>query len=253
MLGIIGTPPLPLHEVLDAFYPLNKEGRVQSHMPPGHFDGWGMSGYSSNRAVYFERRAEPALQGRPQYVKACEKALRTQSPVVLVHFRKDPDGMRDLSNTHPFHYKDWAFAHSGTIFNPEILRLEDSRAQGGTDSEHLMLWLIERMGNTADPTAAITRLLKDWRDRLEFSSLTFLLTNGATLWAYRDFAEHRLAQNEILEEREKYFTLHSTRVDRSAVISSEPLKDVSKFWQPIAPRTLAVFSPQMLAPQTINI
>ena len=134
-----------------------------------------------------------------------------------------------------------------------MLRLADASAQGGTDSEHFMLWLVERVGSVADPTAVLVRWLKDWRERMEFNSLTFLLSNGTSLWAYRDYGETRLAANETAQDREKYYTLHATRVERSAVVCSEPLKDISKFWQPLAQRTLAIFSPDMLAPQTILI
>jgi glutamine amidotransferase len=253
MLGMVGTPPLPVSDVLDAFYPLSKEGCVQANMPPGHLDGWGISGYSGDRLVYFDRRAEPATEGRAQFQKAGQKAFQTQSPVLIAHLRKSPSGGRDLSDTPPFHQKEWVFAHSGTIYNPEVLHLEVSPAQGGTDSEHFMLWLVEHIGHVGDPTPVLSQLLKDWRDRLIFSSLSFLLSNGTMLWAYRDYGDQHLEAGETVQERQKYYTLYSTRVERTAVICSEPLKSLSKFWQPLAQRTLAVFSPQMLAPRTITI
>ena len=86
-----------------------------------------------------------------------------------------------------------------------------------------------------------------------YSALNFLMTDGERLWAYREFGDKRFDPGETLAEREKYYTLYVTRVDRSAVVCSEPLKSVSKFWQPLSQRTLAVFTPDMIAPRTMSI
>ena len=103
------------------------------------------------------------------------------------------------------------------------LPLTDSTPQGETDSELLMLWILEHIQNEADPTAVLVKLLKESREKLVFTSLTFLLTDGKTLWAYRDFGEKRLEKGETLQEREKYYTLYYTKIGGCAVICSEAL------------------------------
>src|SRR5437879_1320710 len=105
MLGIIGTPPLPAPEAMEAFQALSQNGRVKCTMTPGHLDGWGISGFSNGRAVYFDRRAEPAANERPLLLQAAERAQRSQSSVLIAHLRKASTGARDVSNTHPFHYR----------------------------------------------------------------------------------------------------------------------------------------------------
>jgi glutamine amidotransferase len=254
ILGLLGPYPLPLKEVLDSFYQLGKDGCVKCTMTPGHLDGWGISGFSAGRAVYFDRKAEPVTEGKTSFASAGEKALRSQSPFVIAHLRKASSGQRDISNTHPFHSRDWVFAHNGTIFGAEAsFTLRDSRPQGQTDSERFFLWIQENIQNEQDRTEALSRLLRQSRSTLVYSALNFVMTDGQTLWAYREYGDKRLDPGETLPEREKYYTLYFARVERSAVICSEPLKAVSKMWQPIPQRTLAVFTPEMLAPRTVAV
>ena len=111
----------------------------------------------------------------------------------------------------------------------------------------------ENVQNENDRTDALVSLLKKYRETLVYSAFNFLMTDGETLWAYREYGDKRLEPGETMEEREKYYTLYYTRVARSAVVCSEPLKSISKLWQPIPQRTLAVFTPQMLAPRMITI
>src|ERR1035438_5699931 len=147
LLGIVGTPPLPAVEVFEQFFPLAKTGNVKSTMKPGHLDGWGVSGFHDGRAVYFQRRAESAEDDKKLQQPTADKAQRSQSPVLLAHLRKASGGTRAVSNTHPFHSRDWAFAHEGTVYNAFTLKLVDAEPQGQTDSERLGLYIIEQGRN----------------------------------------------------------------------------------------------------------
>ena len=254
LIGIVGTHPLPVNEVMQAFFPLAKDGHVKSTMQPGHLDGWGLSGLSMQRAVYFGRKAEPLTETKKPFDQAVEKAGKSQSPVLVGHLRKASEGGRDICNTHPFHSRDWIFAHNGTIFGATAsLPVQDATPQGQTDSERFFLWMQENIQNEDDRTEALVNLLKKARPDLVYSALNFLMTDGTTLWAYREYGDKRFDPGETLQEREKYYTLYFARVERSVVVCSEPLKSISKLWQPIPQRTLAVFTPQMLAPRTISI
>jgi predicted glutamine amidotransferase len=254
LIGIVGTPPLPVHHVLEAFFPLGTEGRIKCTMKPGHLDGWGLSGFSGGRAVYFQRRAEPVSEGKALFTEAAEKAAKSQSPMLIGHLRKASEGGRGIANTHPFHAKDWIFAHNGTVFGAEAsLPVHDEKPQGQTDSERLFLWILEAIRNDEDRTAGLVRHLKKYRETLVYSALNFLMTDGETVWAYREFGNKRMDPGETLEERDKYYTLYYARLESSAVICSEPLLSISKSWQAIPQRTLAVFTPKTLAPQTFSI
>jgi predicted glutamine amidotransferase len=254
LLGMTGAHPLPVREVMEEFFPLGQTGKVKCTMKPGHLDGWGLSGLSAGRAVYFDRRAEPVTESKKPYEVAIDKAAKSQSPVLISHLRKASEGGRDVRNTHPFHSRDWIFAHNGTIFGASAsFPLRDSEPQGETDSERFFLWMVENVRTEDDRTEALVSLLRKARAELVYSALNFLMTDGEVLWAYREYGDKRMDPGETLEEREKYYTLYFARVERTAVVCSEPLKNVSKMWQPIPQRTLAVFSPQMLAPRTILV
>jgi len=254
LLGLIGTPPLPARDFLTAFQPLCKTGKIKCNMEPGHLDGWGVSGFQNGRAVYFERRPESAAGDSVLFREVGERAQKSLTPVLIAHLRKASTGMRSVGNSHPFHYRDWVFAHNGTVHGAMAsLPLTDAKPQGETDSELLMLWILEHIQNEPDPTAALVKLLKESRQNLVFTSLTFLLTNGKLLWAYRDYGEKRLEKGETLQEREKYYTLYYAKVDRCAVVCSEALTSVPALWEPVAQRQLAVFTPEKLAPDTFRI
>lgn len=254
MLGIIGPSPLPAPDVLEAFCPLCREGCVQKGMKPGHLDGWGASGFKEGRAVYFARSTEPADENKKEYQEAIERIRKSETPVVIAHFRKTSGAPPGISNTHPFHWRDWIFAHTGTIFGAEAsLPLNETTPYGETDSERFFLWIWEQVHATADPTAALAALLKKARGQLVYSSIDFLMSDGKTLWAYRDFSDKRMGKGETLEDREKYGTLYTGQVGACDVVCSEPLEKIAKNWVPMAPRTLMAFTAGTLSPQTIAI
>ena len=253
MLGMIGTPPLPVQDVLKSFYPLCTEGCVKKGMNPGHLDGWGVSGFSADRAVYFARRAEPATQGEQEFNQAGERAVKSGAPIVIAHFRKASGSEPAIANTHPFHYRDWVFAHNGTIYGAAAsFPLVEAEPQGQTDSELFFLSMWEKVHAAIDPTEALAAFLKKTREQLVFTSLNFLLSDGKHLWAYRDFGDKRMEKGETLKDREDYYTLYTTKIGKTSVISSEPLKSLSKDWQAIAPRTLMVFDPAA-APMRLTV
>jgi len=254
LLGMIGSSPLPAQDVLNAFYPLCTEGCVEKGMTPGHLDGWGASGFKDGRAVYFARSTEPADESKKEYDEAMERVRKSESPVVIAHFRKTSGAPPVISNTHPFHWRDWIFAHEGTIFGAEAsLPLNETAPIGETDSERLFLWIWEEVHATADPTAALAALLKKAREQLVYSSLNFLMSNGQTLWAYRDFSDKRMGKGETPGERERYYSLSTAQAGSCAIVCSEPLEKAAKKWTSLEPHTLAAFMIGAPAPRIIVV
>jgi len=254
LFGIAGTPPLPIQEALNAFYPLCTNGCVKKGMPPGHDDGWGISGFSGGRAVYFARRAEPASRSADDYRQAAERSAKSGAPLFIAHFRKASGSPPAIANTHPFHHQDWIFAHNGTIFGAAAsFPLISAEPQGETDSERFFLWLFEQMHTETDPTRTLVDVLKKVREELVYTSLNFLMTDGARLWAYRDFGDKRLEKNESVKDREEYYTLYLTPLASGVAVCSEPLAALSAKWTPMNQRTLMVCTPQAPAPQLIKI
>ncbi len=102
--------------------------------------GWGI-GYYNHHEVLIKRR--PNHQGALDFFHAME---HLKASVVIGHVRKRTVGHISPENTHPFRFRNWLFAHHGTIDRFDAIRtwilnsipgfLKRSM-RGDTDSEHL--------------------------------------------------------------------------------------------------------------------
>ena len=125
--------------------------------------GWGMAMFYGSGAVALEK--EPVRADRSLYLK---ERLRQEIHVsaMLAHIREATIGTLDYSNTHPFVDRDqtgrcWTLVHNGTIFESPVLRPYVFRQEGKTDSERILLYIIEEMNRKA---SALQRE-PDWQER----------------------------------------------------------------------------------------
>jgi len=118
------------------------EGRALSvRRKPGVTPGWGVGFYQGGE-ILLKRRP---IDDRPEISLAdITKDLRTD--ILVAHVRAATVGNSRTENTHPFRYRQWLFAHTGTVeaFTTLRGRLSDSLPQflqrdvrGDTDSELL--------------------------------------------------------------------------------------------------------------------
>jgi len=229
LFGMVGEVPLSPREDLQAFYALAN---------PGYPDGWGISGFNIERAVYFGRSPQSVFSNPPLYETAIQKAEKSKTKVIVGHFRKSADGVTDISRVHPFHHRDWVLAHDGALSKPDLFQLSDTAPQGQTDSERLLHWLLERMIPEEDYTTALVAALQELRPMMEYTSLTFLLTDGQQLWAYREAKEKQ--------------TLFWKKSGDKHVLCSEPL-GASSEWKDVMQKTLLVFSPSAPVPRVVPV
>ncbi len=254
MFAIAGVPPLPLENALNAFYPTCKDGCNYKGDSGGHGDGWGISGFSSGRAVFFARDAQSAIDHPAEYQHAVARAVKSSPPILVAHFRKASEGAAEIANTHPFHHQDWVFAHNGTVFGAVgSFPLYASQPLGSTDSERFFMWIYEQIHGEIDPTRALVDLLKKARQELVYSSLSFVLSDGKRLWAYRDYGDKRLEKGNTVNDRAAYYTLHTAMLPGAFAVSSQPLPALSQAWVPMEQRTLAVCTAQVPLPQFVRI
>ncbi len=171
-----------------------------------HADGWGIGYYPEGAPTPLVLRSI-----NPAYADAefAETAGRVAARTVIAHVRRASCGPVTLENTHPFHHERWMFAHNGTVSRFADVRTSleagiDRRLigllRGETDSERCFLLLLSRllvhggldeqrtpaaMGTAILETADMIHQLSD-PEATEPSSLTFILSDGASLVAYRD-------------------------------------------------------------------
>ncbi len=212
-----------------------------------HPDGWGMGFYHGPRPEVV-RSLAPA--GSDPYFDGT--AERVYSKVVLAHVRQASVGSNRLTNTHPFQFESWVFAHNGTVarfaevserleaeIEPRFLALR----RGSTDSELVFYWLLSRLAaaglavegqwdprRAAPVLSALTRDLAAWTpvpDGQKPTALNLVLTNGRLLLAsrwgrtlsYR--VEERLGDCEVCGE--PHVQHAATGRYRAVLVASEPI------------------------------
>ena len=188
-------------------------GLVCEGSEPGHGDGWGLVAWDEGRPVYLGREPKDAFTD-PFFEEACMKGERMKiSSPLIAHLRKASVGLKIRENTHPFVQDDWAFAHNGTIRRLNLKYTTDSQ------------WFFESImtdykKNGGDITGAISKNVKMVREVYPYTSITFLLSNGKEVYAYRD------ATANI-----EYYTVYYASTPQGFVISQEKIFEAP--WKPI--------------------
>ena len=243
MLGVIGQNQVPAREWLDAFYPLCTQGRVKSTAKPGHLDGWGIAGYPHGQAVYYARRPLDASQDKEAWQNAVQQVDKHQSGTLIAHFRKASTGGNVRENTHPFRKNGWFFCHNGTVYQAEKLPLKKYTPEGQTDSERFFLFVLEAIERIGDPARGLMEAIRSIRESCEYNSLTFILTDGKTLYTHRSFTDQRLETGETREEREGYYTLWTWQSGGNQGVCSEPIPgEKTSGWEKLSNGALWVLS-----------
>jgi len=197
-----------------SFRELAARGKVLKDVSETHEDGWGISGYLGNWTVHFGRSEKGATLDKLYYFKACENAVRSGTKIVVSHLRQASKGGVNINNVHPFIYKEWIFCHNGTIFDAEKLKINNIYYEGTTDSEVFFKYLVGMLSNRSKSefSAILENAANYIKENFETTSLTFLMSNGDHLFAFRDFTKD-----------EYYYTLFYKKLDGGYVFCSEPL------------------------------
>lgn len=192
MLAFTGQGEM-LQDLLLTFQKLSIYGK--SPDSKGHTDGWGIGYFASGRWNLF-KKAEWAASSR-EYVKAAETVKKENPHIVLAHVRKaSPNTPVTDREAHPFLEDNYLFCHNGSI----------CRGGGQLLQELDSILFFEKILETSFKKAVL------YFRTFDYTSLTCLLTDGNTIWAYRDFTE-----------KEEYYTLYYLKTDRFVLFCSEPL------------------------------
>ena len=190
MLGLNFSRPV---EVAFSFAGLLKGSERNPH-------GWGVGCYpDGGRAANIFKEAKPGYESLLAAFLSSHLPLR--SSTFLAHIRKASRGSVTFANCHPFsrHYKalEYLFVHNGTM-NKELLKSKGRyRPLGQTDSELAFCSLMGRIealkiypvikgkyvGYTQEQFDAIYKILREIN---QAGSLACILTDGQTMFAYRD-------------------------------------------------------------------
>ena len=125
---------------------------------PGITPGWGVGFYQGGE-ILLKRRP---IDDRPE-ISLVDLTKDVKADILIAHVRAATVGSTRTENTHPFRYRQWLFAHTGTVeaFSSLRGRLRESLpqflqrdVQGDTDSEllfHLFLSFLHDAGQLDRP------------------------------------------------------------------------------------------------------
>ncbi|MCC6556263.1 MAG: class II glutamine amidotransferase [Polyangiaceae bacterium] len=135
------------------------EGRALTvRRKPGVVPGWGVGFYQGGE-ILLKRRP---IDDRPE-ISLVDMTRDVRADILVAHVRAATVGSLRTENTHPFRYRQWLFAHTGTVeaFARLRSRLSESLPQflqrdlrGETDSEilfHLFLSFLHDSGQLDRP------------------------------------------------------------------------------------------------------
>jgi predicted glutamine amidotransferase len=213
-------------------------------------DGWAIAYCLDSTAVWsIERSSAPAIVD-PRFDTVVASVASEHPWIAVAHVRTCSSGLCDIPNPHPFERekagRHWLMGHNGTIDKSVLLDLirpdyfDANPPQYGVNEDEwidtdlyfiLLLQAIEDHGYDIKP--ALGEVIQHLREAIpgEAEKLNFFLTDGATLWAYR--------QGNTL-----YYTYDTGDTAYAAVASQYPSSSPEN-WVMMDEGRLATLTPSM--------
>jgi predicted glutamine amidotransferase len=225
LLGIVAREPRGFQRCL------REERRSLAALGREHSDGWGIAVHDAKEGWTLTKQCTSASSD-PAFDAAVSDAT---GALLIAHVRKRTVGGVTFENTHPFRHKEWVFAHNGTIECVAALRAAiapgAAMPKGDTDSELLFAFLMSRLasqGAKRSPIIAhmvLARAVEDLAKVTPSGSVTFVLSDGSALYAYRHGPPLFLLERRSPDGLE------------SILIASEPVTH-GEVWAPVPERNL---------------
>ena len=167
-------------------------------------DGWGIGHYSPTGRPLIILSTKPVYREKKHFADAVKNA---SGRTVIAHIRRasNPRGLARSAiirpaNQQPFSYKNWLFAHNGTVRIPDqalpLAGRHRRLMKGNNDSEvyfRLLMNSIEKTGSVRDGVSeAADAIWKAWKEtpaevrrkqELPYVGLNFIMGDGERLWA----------------------------------------------------------------------
>lgn len=218
LLGITNFDFSRHENIVRNFCELARTGNVMAGDPPGHRDGWGLAFYQDGELVVHKSGVD-LLEETEQVIGRLSGLGR--APVVILHLRKS--AWHDTSSTrhaHPFHYDNVVFAHNGVVYGYQGLIPAITIPGLGEDALDTEVFFHHFMSaGSPDLGRAFLRTVSIIKQGYRYSALNSLFSDGARLFAYRDYSKEP-----------DYYSLYKAYSEGSWIISSQPL-DQNLQWE----------------------
>lgn len=196
-----------------------------------HPHGWGVAVFHGE-AVNLEK--EPLAAWQSSYLESRLKFPITTKNLIA-HIRRASVGGMAYENCHPFVARDaggrvWTLAHNGMLFEAHGTERYQAQLQGGTDSERILLHLMNRMNAALEQAQGSLspreRFLVAERVVAELAphnSLNLLFYDGELLYVHTNQPDH----------------LCFRRVGDAVLFATVPMDDAH--WEPVARMRLLAY------------
>ena len=142
MFGVTSDRTIDVTNELREFF---KHGEYNPH-------GWGIASWNDKGKITIDK--EPVDSTRSgKIVSYLSSGVTCRG--IIAHIRKATIGYVEYKNTHPFiahdpNWREWAFAHNGTIFESDELLPYSDIQSGATDSERIFLYMLDQNKGITD-------------------------------------------------------------------------------------------------------
>jgi len=209
MVGAVFRTAFP-EGVLNDLRHVAEVGIVPDEERPGHTDGWGIVSFRNDSPLYIGRSPR-AMHLDPSFDAAVSDVMKLHPPsIVIAHARAASKGGAKMQNTHPFVVGGLVLAHNGTVHG--LAPPKGETPKGESDSEVLAMMLAHRYEEKRDLESALVSVIREDIAGKEFSAAVLLVSDGRTLFGYRDYSK---------EERASYYDLRIAMCEGRVVLYQE--------------------------------
>jgi predicted glutamine amidotransferase len=247
LLGLVANKPVDIEFSLQRFKKFAKNNP----------DGWGIGWYENNSPRVFKQGI--SAEDKESQLPILSKEVR--SKIIIAHVRKGTGAPPSEINSHPFQYKNWIFAHNGSVdrdYLRSLLRDEYRKElKGETDSEVYFYWILQCVVGSRDVIEGIKKAI-DKVTRKSYRGLNFLLSDGKSLYSFRysnsskDYYSLWLLTREPTESGLLEFESQETKAllrskslkgERAVLVCSEPL--TKEKWEEIKFGNMLIIQPDL--------
>jgi len=167
--------------------------------------GWGLIYFAGESTAPTIHRGLHAAYEDPLYEVSVQHAGDDSSRIVIGHVRNCTSGLCDIPNPHPFHRfkngRHWFMGHNGSIdkevlldlIRPDYLASNPPENGEGVDewidSELYFLYILQSLEDHDWQLGPALGEVVQWlrlKTPGDIEQLNFVMTDGQTLWAYRE-------------------------------------------------------------------
>lgn len=229
LFGVSSEKPGMRNEYLKKFY---------SHSNK-HPHGWGLALLEGNEASI---EKEPAQASKSYYLKE-RMSFPVNSRTVLAHIRYATIGNVEYANCHPYSIKDisgrrWTQVHNGTIFDYRPLEKFVRYQSGDTDSERILLYLVEKINRAQvlrkRPLSGEERfrLLDDIIGSMSRGNkLNLLIYDGEYMYVHTNYADSLFIGKLTAAVCLQRFHLTARAGNRCLLPCCWPIKTVNRYFR----------------------